>query len=58
MPHRSTPAQQLYPARAAMLRRTADKLELEIARRRRTADELDRKWADYCHRQQARKRAS
>jgi hypothetical protein len=59
VPYASSPYQQTWPALAARKRNMADRLEQEAARRRREADDLDRRWQAYrAKRDAAREQAS
>jgi hypothetical protein len=58
MPHPTTPPQHTLRGLAARKRLGAERREQEAARMRAEADELDRRWADYCAGRDARKAAS
>jgi hypothetical protein len=51
MPHRSTPREQLWPPIAKRKRMAAERKEQAARQLRYEADELDRKWADFCAKQ-------
>jgi hypothetical protein len=48
MPHRSTPVEQTWPARAKRKRISAERLEQQARTKRLEAEEFDRKYAAYC----------
>jgi hypothetical protein len=48
MPHRSTPVEQTWPARAKRKRMSAERLEQQARTKRLEAEEFDRKYAAYC----------
>jgi hypothetical protein len=47
VPYNHTPVEQTWPARAALIRKAADRQEAEAAARRAEADDLDRRWQEY-----------